>query len=197
MINDFEILFPKIKNYLDCFYIVAPDILRNYFSEWQEVYYPAKTIITAVGEVQRDMYFVLEGVQKSYQISNDKIHIVEFTYFPSFSGIPDSFITQTPSKYYLESISNTHLLKISYQKHQELMKKYREIETLFRIITEFILFAIIDRHYEQIALDMESRFISQMDKRPELLNLVPRKDFASYLRIDPTNLSKLINNLKI
>lgn len=197
MFNDFEIHFPKIQSYLNNFYEVEESTLKNYFNEWNDVSYPAKHIITGVGEIQRDMYFVLEGVQKSYQIANDKIHIVEFTYFPSFSGIPDSFITQTPSKYYLESISNSNLIKISYQKHQEMMKAYREIETLFRILTEFILFGIIERHYEQIALNMESRFIAQMKKRPELLNLVPQKDLASYLRIDPTNLSKLISKVKI
>jgi DNA-binding MarR family transcriptional regulator len=77
------------------------------------------------------------------------------------------------------------------------MIQYREIETLFRKLTELILFSIIDRHYEQISLDMKSRFISNLNKRPELLNLVSQKDLASYLNIDPTNLSKLINSVKI
>jgi DNA-binding MarR family transcriptional regulator len=77
------------------------------------------------------------------------------------------------------------------------MKEFREIETLFRKLTEWILFSIIDRHYEQISLDMKSRFISNLNKRPELLNLVSQKDLASYLSIDPTNLSKLINSVKI
>jgi hypothetical protein len=197
MFTDFENQFTLIQKYLYNFYEVDTDILKNYFMEWTEQTFPAKHIITAVGEVQRDMFFILEGVQKSYQISNKKAHIIEFTYFPSFSGIPDSFLTQTPSKYYLETISKTRLIKISYEKHQELMYRYREIETLTRKIVEFILFGIIDRHYEQIAFDMESRFKAQMKKRPELLNLVSQKDLASYLRIDPTNLSKLISTIKI
>ena len=197
MINIFETIFPKIQAYLNNIYEVEEEILKDYFSNWSESFYPAKTILTAPGEIQRDMFFIIEGVQKSYQITESKEHVVEFTYFPSFSGIPDSFLTQTPSKYYLETISKTHLIKISFEKHQMLMEKHRQIETLFRKMTELILFSIIDRHYEQISLDMKSRFLSQLRKRPELLNLVSQKDLASYLRIDPTNLSKLISSEKI
>lgn len=197
MLSNLDKYLLPIKEYLDKIYEVDEEILLNYFSYWKEENYPAKTILTAAGETQKVMYFILEGVQKSYQIANSKEHIIEFTYYPSFSGIPDSFLTQTPSKYYLETISKTRLIKISYEKHQELMIQYREIETLFRKLTELILFSIIDRHYEQISLDMKSRFISNLNKRPELLNLVSQKDLASYLSIDPTNLSKLINSVKI
>ncbi len=197
MLSNLDKYLLPIKEYLDKIYEVDEEILLKYFSYWKEENYPAKTILTATGETQKDMYFILEGVQKSYQITKSKEHIVEFTYFPSFSGIPDSFLTQTPSKYYLETISKTRLLKLSFEKHQELMKEFREIETLFRKLTELILFSIIDRHYEQISLDMKSRFISNLNKRPELLNLVSQKDLASYLSIDPTNLSKLINSVKI
>ena len=77
------------------------------------------------------------------------------------------------------------------------MAKYRKIETLFRKITEQILFMVIDRQYDLNALDMKSRFESLIRKRPELLYLVTRKDLASYLRIDPTNLSKLIKTVKL
>lgn len=190
-------IFSIFKQYLNSIYEIDNKILIEYFLQWNEILVSAKTIITNVGEVQKNMYFVLEGVQKSYRISNDKEHIVEFTYFPSLSGIPDSFVMQTPSKYFLETISNSRLLKISYEKHIEYLDKYRELDTLFRKITELILFTIIDRHYDLNAYDMRERFVSQIKKRPELLYLVPRKDLASYLRIDPTNLSKLINNVRV
>lgn len=197
MINSQNDIFRIFKNYFDQIHLVQEEVLFDYFILWSEVEYVAKTIITGVGEIQRDMYFVLDGVQKSYQISQDKIHVLEFTYFPSLSGIPDSFIMQTPSKYYLETISKSKLLKISYDSHNSFLESNRQIETLFRKITELILFNIIDRYYDLNAYDMKARFTTQLQKRPELLNLVPRKDLASYLRIDSTNLSKLIKSVKI
>jgi CRP-like cAMP-binding protein len=143
------------------------------------------------------MYFVLEGVQKSYYLNDDKQHIIAFTYPPSFSGIPESFLTQIPSKYFLESITPSKFLRISFDKHQQLMKEYREIETLFRRATEFLLMGLVERHYELMAYDIETRFKTFARRSPHLINMVSQKDIASYLRIDHTNLSKLLNTIEI
>ena len=189
--------FITFSTFFNSIFKIDKEILFNYYKEWEEITCPAKYILTDVGQIQSNMLFVLEGVQKSYQISNEKEHILEFTYFPSLSGIPDSFIMQTPSKYILETISNSRFLKIPYRRHIEFLSKFNELNTLFRKITEIILFNVIDRHYDMSTLDMKERFITLVNKRPELLYLVPRKDLASYLRIDPTNLSKLIKSVKL
>ena len=192
-----EKYFEKFFLFFNSIYQIEIEILQEYYSQLDLLSIPPKTILTESGNIQKNMYFVLEGVQKSYQYSSEKAQIVEFTYFPSLSGIPDSFVLQTPSKYFLETVSQSLLLTISYNKHESFMAKYRKIETLFRKITEQILFMVIDRQYDLNALDMKSRFESLIRKRPELLYLVTRKDLASYLRIDPTNLSKLIKTVKL
>ena len=45
--------------------------------------------------------------------------------------------------------------------------------------------------------ETESRFKKYTKRSPHLLNMIPQKDIASYLRIDPTNFSKLINTIKL
>jgi CRP-like cAMP-binding protein len=143
------------------------------------------------------MYFVLEGSQKSYYLNEGKQHIIAFTYPPSFSGIPESFLTQTPSKYFLETITDSAFLRISFEKHQQWMRDHREIETLFRKITEQFLIGLVQRHYELMAFDIKERFTAFARRSPHLFQLVSHKDLASYLRIDPTNFSKLYNSIKI
>ena len=153
--------------------------------------------MTAPGETERYWYYVLEGIQKSYYLHDDKQHIIAFTYTPSFTGIPESFFTQTPSPYFLETISDSQFLRISYQKHQELMKEHREIETLFRKATESFLIGMLQRYYQLMAFDIETRFKAFVKRSPHLLQLISQKDLASYLRIDPTNFSKLMNSVRI
>ena len=153
--------------------------------------------MTAPGQTEKHLYFVKEGIQKSYYLHEDKAHIIAFAYAPSFSGIPDSFFTQTPSKYYLETITDSHYLRISYEQHQRFMKEHRAIETLFRKITESFLVGVIQRQHEIMALNMEERFTAFVKRSPHLLQLIPHKDIASYLRIDATNFSKLMNSIRI
>ena len=173
------------------------EVLDIYIKSWTEEKFTKKTIITEEGQVQKDIYFVIEGMQKSYFLNDGKEHVMAFTYAPSFSGIPESFFTQTPSKYYLETITDTKVLKISYEKHMNLLREHRPIETLFRVATEKILFGLVQRHHELMAYNIETRFKTFLQRSPHLLNQIPHKDLASYLRIDASNFSKLLGKVKI
>lgn len=176
---------------------IPDSVINEYISYWSEITIPKKTIITAEGQIHRYLYFVVDGIQKSYYLKDGKEHIMSFSFAPSISTIPGSFLTQSPSKCYLETITESRLLRISFNKHQELMQEHREIETLFRKITEFYLIEMVERHYQLMSQDIASRYLSLAEKHPYLINMVPHKDLASYLRIDPTNFSKLINRIKI
>lgn len=186
-----------MKTFLSKIHTVEDDVLDAYISQWKEYAVPKKTIMTAPGETERFIYFVMEGIQKSYYLNEDKQHVIAFAYAPSFSGIPESFFTQTPSHYYLETITDSKFLRLSYEKHQQLMQEHREIETLFRKATEFFLMGVIQRQHELMAFDIETRFKAFVKRSPHLLNMVSQKDLASYLRIDSTNFSKLINTIHI
>lgn len=153
--------------------------------------------MTAPGEYEKYWFFVLEGIQKSYYLKGKKQHIIAFTYTPSLTGIPDSLLTRTPSECFLETITDSRFLRIPYAKHEELMKEHREIETLFRKATEQFLVGMLQRYYELMAFTIEERYLSFAKRSPHLLTMLSQKDMASYLRIDPTNFSKLINTVKI
>ena len=88
-----------MKSFLSNIYKVNDKILDAYLSHWSEYSTPKKTIITEFGKTERYIYYVLEGIQKSYYLNEEKQHIMFFAYNPSFSGIMESFLTQTPSKY--------------------------------------------------------------------------------------------------
>ena len=185
-----------MKKYLSSFYNISEEILEEYISHWSEYSVPRKSIITECNKTERYIYFVEEGIQKSYYLNEGKEHIMFFAYNPSFSGVIESFLTQTPSRYYLETITDSKLLRLSYKKHSELIQENRELETLFRKITEQFLLGIIERHHHLMAFNTETRFKKFIKRSPHLLNMIPQKDIASYLRIDPTNFSKLINTIK-
>lgn len=168
-----------------------------FLAAWKMVTFKRKEIITSVGDIERYLYFVLEGIQHSYYIKDGKAHTMAFTYPPSFSGIPDSFISQQPSPISLECITDSIMLRIPYHQLQELLEKHRGIEAFFRKGTERLLVGVLERHYELLALDIEERFKSFVQRSPHLLNMVPQKHLASYLGIHPTNFSKLMGRIKI
>ena len=186
-----------LNSFLSDIFKVSETTLEAYVALWKPFQIARKQTLTVPGQTENYLYFVLEGVQKSYFLHNGKEHIIAFAYAPSFSGIPDSFFTQTPSRYYLESITESKFLRISYVEHTQFMQEHREIETLFRKATELFLHGVIQRQHEIMALNIEDRFRAFVKRSPHLLQLIPQKDLAAYLRIDATNFSKLMNRIRI
>jgi CRP-like cAMP-binding protein len=152
--------------------------------------------ITVTGQVQKEIYFVRSGVQMSYFDADDKTYVIAFTYFPSLCAIPESFSFQTPSKYFLTCLTDSQLDYIAFEELQKLFDQTQQLERLFRKMTEFVLAGIINRHIELHSLTIEQRYKTFCHRSPHLLQLVPHKYIASYLGIDPTNFSKLFNNVK-
>jgi CRP-like cAMP-binding protein len=186
-----------LKNFLTTFSEVNEKTLEEYLSHWSEYSVPKKNIITKPGEIENYMYFVENGIQKSYYLNDGKEHVMFFASNPSFSGIVESFLTQTPSNYFLETITDSKFLRLSFEKHNQLIKKHPEIETLFRKITEHFLIIVVEKLQQLMTYNTETRFKNFMKNDSHMLNMVPQKDIASYLRIDHTNFSKLINTIKI
>lgn len=154
------------------------------------------TLLTVPGQIQRDLYLVRSGVQMSYFDADRKTHVMAFTYAPNLCAIPDSFFSQTPSKYFLTCLTDSELDCISFDILQHLFDHSPGIERLFRRMTEAVLTGVLNRHLELHSLTMEERFRAFCQRSPHLLRLVPHKYIASYLGIDPTNFSRLFNQVR-
>jgi len=149
------------------------------------------------GQIQRELYFVQKGVQMSYYESEDKLHVIAFTYPPNLCAIPDSFSFQRKSKFYLKCLADSEFLVLSYDRLQMIFDQSRAIETFFRRANEALLAATIDRHLEFHTLTMEERYKIFCQRSAHLLQIAPHKYIASYLGIEATNFSKLFNTIKI
>ncbi len=190
-------MISNFKEYLVKTHPINDKILDEYIALWTEVSIPKKTLLIRQGQIEKYLYFVIEGTQKGYCLHSGKQHNAFFTYKPSLCSAFDSFITQTPSLYYIETITNSTFLKISYDSHYKMIEKHRDIETLFRKITEQYFHGLSQQYLEIKTLDIESRFRAFTKRSPHLLRVLPQKEIASYLGISPTNFSKLINRIKI
>lgn len=187
----------EIHAYLNFFHKISDTECEAFLSEHEVKQYKRNTIITAEGEVQKNMMIITRGVQYSYYLHNGKKQVIAFTYPLNMSGLPESFITQTPSKYFLEALTETTAIEITHERVMYLFDEFQNLERLSRKMTEMILIGLIHRHYELLTQTMEERFQTFAQRSPHLFQLVPHKYIASYLGIDATNFSKLYNSVKV
>jgi len=171
---------------------------QAFSSGWQELTVKRKTILTIAGETERYLYFVTEGVQRAFFHKDDgREATIVFTYAPSFSGIADSFLTQTASLYFLETHRARRCLRMHYDRFNELFHSSPVLQSFFFSVTAMALKGALMRHVELQCYTNEEKFRELLRRSPHILQLVPHKYLASYLGMDPTNFSKLINQVRI
>ncbi|MEO8588156.1 MAG: cyclic nucleotide-binding domain-containing protein [Flavobacteriales bacterium] len=187
----------SVRDYLQLFHPLDDAAWNAMASAFRTRTYERGQVITGVGDVQRDLLFILEGVQYSYFLKDDKPYVMAFTYPIGISGIPESFLSQQPSTYTLEAISATRAFALSHVDLMRLFDAHPAIERLFRKITEAMLIAAAHGRYRQVSTIAEERFRQFAQQSAHLFQLVPHKLIASYLGIHPTNFSKLYNSIRI
>ncbi|GAB2842480.1 Crp/Fnr family transcriptional regulator [Ferruginibacter profundus] len=172
--------------------------LEAFVRNWQPVTAKRKSILTAAGETERYLYFVVEGIQRVFYLGDkNKEATIIFSYPPSFSGVADSFLTQTPSPYFFEALTASSFLRISYNELQQLVKEYPGIQQMVGTATSFAFKNALHRQVELQCFSNKEKFRALLQRSPHILQLVPHKYLASYLGIDVTNFSKLMNTIKI
>jgi len=187
-----------LRNFIAAAFPLSEEEMEYLLQGWQPFECRRKTILTAAGETERYLYFVLEGIQRGFYVGDDRQEAtIVFTYPPSFSGLADSFLTQTPSKCFMETLTASRFLRTTYSRIEDAMEKYPNIRKMVLHLTAFILKGVLERQIELQCFTAEEKFRALLKRSPHVLQLIPHKYLASYLGIDPTNFSKLLGTVKI
>lgn len=165
---------------------------------WKPFECKRKRVLTAAGETEKYLYFVLEGLQRAFYVGDDQEEAtIVFTYPSSFSGIADSFLTQTNSKYFLETLTASKFLRTTYRQLEEVMNNHLSIQQLVLKLTAFALKGVLERQIEIQCFSAEQKFRALLKRSPHVLQIIPHKYLASYLGIDPATFSKLLSSVRI
>ena len=165
---------------------------------WQPFEAKRKVILTAEGDTEKYVYFVLEGVQRAYAVGEDgREATLVFTYPYSFSGVADSFLLQQASRYYFETLTPSAFLRATFRQLDEVMLRHHSVERMIRMAVSHVLAGVLVRQIELQSFSAEQRFRSLMKRSPHILQLVPHKYLASYLGMDATNFSKFLGNIRL
>lgn len=187
----------KMHQQLSAIHPIEDTAWQDFQAIWTTASYKRKEVVTAAGEVERYLYWVIEGVQRGFHLHDQKEATVVFTYPGSFSGIIDSFLLQQPSRYYLETLTSSQFLRASYRQVEECRLQHPSIAELMYKALAFTTSGILERQIELMVYSAEEKFRTLLKRSPHILQLVPHKYLASYLGIDATTFSKLLGTIRL
>ncbi|MBQ0735715.1 Crp/Fnr family transcriptional regulator [Aquimarina celericrescens] len=186
----------KFKDYLTSYFNLFPDLnteelifLKSYVTIEN---YARKDFLFESGKVQKEVGFVCKGLLRRYYI-NDKGNKITTGFIPENNYATDypAFISQKASKYYIECLEPSVIIKLPYDKIQEGYRKFKTSEKYGRLIAEYVLTVQTDRVESFLFETAEERYLKFIDQNPGLLNRISLTQLASYLGIERQSLSRI------
>lgn len=158
---------------------------------FMEFAFSKQAFISRMGEVEDHFYIVKSGVQRMSFPHDGEDVCVGFSYDGSWSGAFDSFVTRKSGRFDVRAVTDTVLYGIRHEDLQGLYLELPVMERFGRLILEELMVGRATREIEQLSLSAEERYDRLVARSPKLLQLVPQKDIASYLRMSPETFSRL------
>jgi CRP-like cAMP-binding protein len=150
-----------------------------------------KELLLKEGQVCTFIAFLNAGVLREYSFQHDKEITVDFVGENQFTSDYQSFILKTPSKQYLEAITDVALLILKKDAVDGLFDKYKVWERFGRLIIEKVFCNVEAKRKRIITTTHEEQYRDFVASYPEIIQQVPQYYIASYLGLTPEHLSRL------
>ncbi|WP_439516714.1 Crp/Fnr family transcriptional regulator [Sediminibacterium sp.] len=148
------------------------------------------TILLKEGQKSKESYFVLKGcIRTYYEIDAEEKTTAFYTEMEALT--PPCVINKTPSDYYVSCTEDCILLISNSDMEAEVNAKFPKFESLCKKLSEELLAKERMDFDEFKTSSPEQRYLSLLEKRPDLIQRVPQHQLASYLGIQPQSLSRL------
>jgi len=169
---------------------------QKYISLLTEIKIDRKTFLMQAGDITKYEYFITKGCLKVYTLDeNGAPHISMFAVEDYWTGDMASFMTKTPSRYFIKATEDSELLGISRANYDLIFQEIPKFERFYRILYQKSLISYIRRSNHGISLTAEERYINFKKKYPHIVNRITQKDLAAYIGITPEFMSKIITKV--
>ncbi len=143
-------------------------------------------------EVETKMYYVKSGSIRVYIEDEEEEHTIRFGYQNSIITALDSFLTGKPTSFYIQALKQSELYVLSKEKLNEVMNISEENKKAWNTLLEEFVSQQIEREIDLITFSPQKRFERLKQRSPQVFQEIPQKYIASYLRMTPETLSRIL-----
>jgi len=181
----------EIKKFIDHIHPMNAADWNFFASKLQKQIVKKSTPLIKVGDIENYLSFISEGIVRYYIPQEESDLTFGFLFENQFVTAYDSFITQTPSPYQIETLTNTTLWRIAYKDLQEVYHHTESGNVIGRRMAENMFLIKSKREIALLSKTAEERYLDLFSERPKLLKEIPLKYIASYIGVTPQALSRI------
>jgi len=195
--NIAHVVLDQIKEYLNQIATITTADWDFFMSKLQRRTIPKKAVFLSCQTVENHISFIESGVVRVYipKENPEKEITFGFSFKNQFISAYDSFLTQQPSAYELQALTETSILSINYVDLQEVYNNTQIGNLIGRLTAERLFLLKSKREQDLLNLSAEERYMKLFKERPELLKVIPLKYISSYIGVTAQALSRIRKRL--
>lgn len=143
------------------------------------------------GTIDTRLYFIVSGTLRIFVLEELEEHIIRFAYKDNFIASLDSFITEEPSDFYIQSIKKTELKVINKSTFMNFVQSSEANRMTWQIMLSNLILQQMERERDILTTSPLERYKRVLARSPQLFQEIPNRYIASYLRMTPETLSRL------
>jgi len=164
----------------------------NVLSAFEPFSIKKKKDLLIEGQICNHLYFITKGCMRSFSTDTKGVeHIFQIRMDNNWISDLESFSTHKPSKYNIEALEDTNLLRISNKRFEQLLIEIPKLEKYFRILFQKAYINTLNRLNATMWETAIDRYSNMLKEHPEIFQRVPLLYIASYLGITPESLSRI------
>ncbi|WP_298555707.1 Crp/Fnr family transcriptional regulator [uncultured Algibacter sp.] len=187
----------QIKAYLDQVATISQEDWAFFKSKLQRRVIPKKAVFLKINIIENHISFIESGVVRLFipKDNPEKEITFGFSFKDQFVSAYDSFLSQTPSAYQLQALTETTIVSITYDDLQTVYKTTQIGNLIGRLTAERLFLLKSKREQNLLNLTAEERYIKLFKERPELIKVIPLKYISSYIGVTAQALSRIRKRL--
>jgi CRP-like cAMP-binding protein len=144
------------------------------------------------GKIPKQVAFIEEGILRVCYYNSEGDEITKyFVDENNFAVDINSFNQKIPSSEYVQAVTDCSLLVFSTESLNDLSATIIQWDGIINKITEKALVEKVNKLSPMLAEDATTRYLSFLEKFPNLANRIPLSYLASYLGITQSSLSRI------
>ncbi|MGV3538787.1 MAG: Crp/Fnr family transcriptional regulator [Rufibacter sp.] len=160
-------------------------------SKLVRVPFKKKSLLLEAGQTEQYLSFIEQGTVRFFLPKGENELTFAFVFEHDFVSAYDSFLRQAPSRYYIETLTDTMLWRVHHHDLQEIYAQTAVGNTIGRFAAQELFLKKTNRELALLLDTPEQRYLALFKDRPELLQRIPLKYIASYIGITPQALSRI------
>lgn len=180
-----------VRKYFEQIVKMSDKDWKVFSSKLKKSDYKKRTTLLKIGKIENHLNFIEKGSIRLFIPNEENDLTFGFCFKDQFMSAYDSFLTQKPSTYQTETLTETTLWRLTFKDLQDVYKRTEIGHIIGRVTAENLFLSKIKREQSLLNDTAEERYLKLFTDQPHLIKEIPLKYLASYIGITPQALSRI------